>query len=219
VTITGSEDGTCVTEAGELPSLRMLCHDLIEPAATIRLLARAASTDLASESATRDRLRLIADEAAQIALICEHVLGAPEPGGGVRLDQFACGAVASARSWYPGLIDTVTEPVTVPADPATVIRILSNVLTNACRAAGPGGHVRLVVDEADGQARLSVADSGSGLGTTGPGAGYPGSPGRARLGLEIIGRLALGSGGTVRMGVSDLGGLAVTVCLPAERAR
>src|SRR5258707_8903594 len=60
-----------ITGSGELSSLRMLCHDLIEPAATIRLLARAASTDLASEPATQDRLRLIADEAAQIALICE----------------------------------------------------------------------------------------------------------------------------------------------------
>ena len=214
VAITGSEDGARVPEAAQLPSLRMLCHDLIEQAATIRLLARAAGTDLACETATRDRLRLIADEAIQITLICEHVLGVPDRGDTVRLDQFAAGAVASARSWYPGLIEAVTEPVIVRADPANVIRILTNTLSNACRAAGPGGHVRLVADEADGQVRLSVADSGCGLGEAGAG---PARPGRARLGLEIIGSLALGSGGTVRMGVSDLGGLAVTVCLPGER--
>lgn len=89
-----------------------------------------------------------------------------------------------------------------------VVRILGNILANACRAAGPAGRVRVVVDEANGQARLAIADSGNGL-------GQAVSSGRGGLGLGIIGALALNWGGSVHLGVSDLGGLAVTVLLPA----
>ena len=89
-----------------------------------------------------------------------------------------------------------------------MVRILGNILANACRAAGPSGRVRVIVDEAGDQARLAIADSGNGLGQAVPG-------GRAGLGLDIIGALALNYGGSVHLGVSDLGGLAVTVLLPA----
>jgi K+-sensing histidine kinase KdpD len=85
---------------------------------------------------------------------------------------------------------------------------LCNILTNACRAAGPDGRVAVAVDEVDGRARLTIADSGDGLG--GPAAG-----GRAGLGLEITGALVLKYSGSVHLGLSELGGLAVTVQLPA----
>jgi signal transduction histidine kinase len=185
---------------------KKLCHDLIEPAATIRLLARAAETDLPSEVMVRERLRLIAGEAAQITTVCEHVLGDPGGGSSIRLDQFASRAVDSARCWYPGSVDSVTEPVAAQADPATVIRILNNLLINACRAAGPGGRVRVTAERAGGRARLAVADSGHGLGSSGPG--------RRGLGLEIVAGLALGAEGTVQLSVGDLGGFAVAVHLP-----
>ena len=61
------------------------------------------------------------------------------------------------------------------AQTGDMVRILYNILTNACRAAGPAGRVRVLVDEADGQARLTIADSGSGL-------GHPVPSGRAGLG-------------------------------------
>jgi signal transduction histidine kinase len=90
------------------------------------------------------------------------------------------------------------------------VRILGNLLANACRAAGPAGRVRILVDEADGQARLAIADSGNGLGQP------TAQGGRTGLGLDIVGALALKYGGSVHLGVSDLGGLAVTVLLPAQ---
>ena len=192
-------------------SLRELCHDLMEPAATIRLLARAADTESAAKPQLRNCLRLMAAEARQITVICEHVLHQSERDAAVRLDVLAEDAVAIARERYRGMIDVVARPVMVLAHPGVVIRILSNLLTNACRAAGPDGRVRVLVDEADSQARLAVADSGHGLGQV--------AAGRARLGLEIIGTLALGSGGTVHMGVSDLGGLAVSVGLPCPQVQ
>jgi signal transduction histidine kinase len=186
-------------------SLRELCHDLIEPTATIRCLVRVADADSAQD--LRSRLGAIAVVAAQIAAICEQILGQPQPCPGVRLDLLAQDAAATARVRYAGEIDVTSQPVVVLARAGDIDRILFNVLTNACRAAGPMGRVGILVDQADGYARLAIADSGCGLGH-----GIPG--GHAGLGLEIIGALALNYGGSVHLGVADLGGLAVTVRLP-----
>jgi signal transduction histidine kinase len=187
-------------------SLREFCHDLIEPATTIRWLARAAVTD--AEPDLRDRLGTIALVASQIAAICEQVFDLPRRDGGMRLDMLADEVAASAQVRYVGVIDVVVQPATALAPAGDLVRILGNLLANACRAAGPAGRVRVIVDEADGQARLVIGDTGSGLGQAAPG-------GRAGLGLHIVGALARKHGGSVHLGVSDLGGLAVTVLLPA----
>jgi two-component system OmpR family sensor kinase len=187
--------------------LRELCHDLIEPTATIRWLVRAAVTESGQDQ--RNRLDAIAVAASQIAAICEDVLDWPRHGAGARLDVLAGDAAASAQVRYAGVIDVVAQPVTALAPAGDLVRILGNLLANACRAAGPAGRVRVLVDEADGQARLAIADTGNGL-------GQPAAGGRAGLGLEIVSALALKHGGSVHLDVSDLGGLAVTVLLPAQ---
>ena len=186
--------------------LRELCHDLIEPVASIKLLVEVTCLEAHPDPPVRDRLRLIADEAGRIGDICGQVLGQPRRIEMLRLDVLAAEAVASAQLRHGGVIESVIDPVTLYVHPAVIIRILNNLLTNACRAAGAGGRVRLLVAHDEGQARLTVADSGGGLGTA--------QTGRTSLGLEIIGGLALGCGGTVQMGTSDLGGLCVTVLLP-----
>jgi signal transduction histidine kinase len=186
-------------------SLRELCHDLIEPTATIRWLVRAAEAESGQD--LQNRLGAIAIAAGQIAAICEHILDGPQRYAGVRLDLIADDVGASAQVRYAGLIEVVSQPVTALAQPGDVVRILYNLMTNACRAAGPSGRVRVLIDESDGQARMTIADSGDGFSHPVPG-------GRAGLGLEIIGALALKYGGSVHLGVSDLGGLAVTVWLP-----
>jgi signal transduction histidine kinase len=182
-------------------SLRELCHDLIEPTATIRWLAHAAA---ASGEDLRDRLEAIAAAAGQIAAICGDILDPSPSCPSVRLDVIAAEVVASARVRYTGTIDVVSQPVTASMRTGDCIRILCNLLANACRAAGPGGRVVVTIGESDGRAWLTIADSGYGL-------GLPGVGGRAGLGLEIIGALALKYDGSVHLSVSELGGLAVTV--------
>jgi signal transduction histidine kinase len=130
-----------------------------------------------------------------------------------RLDELAEESAATARLRFGGAIEVITEPVLLTVHPAVVVRIFGNLLSNACRAAGDSGRVRVEVGRHAAMARLAVSDSGSGL--------QPGQAGlRARpsLGLEIIGSLALGCGGTVHLGGSDLGGLCVTVLLPYPAA-
>jgi signal transduction histidine kinase len=195
-----------VSSAAVGSTLRELCHDIIEPAATIRWLVRAADAEWGQDQ--KNRLGAIDVAAGQIAAICEHMLDRPQRCTGVHLDLLAADAVSSAQVRYAGTIDIVSQPVMALAGPGDIVRILCNLLTNACRAAGPAGRVRVRVDETGGQARVAIADSGNGLGHAVPG-------GRTGLGLDIIGALALKCGGSVHLGVSDLGGLAVTVRLPA----
>ena len=77
--------------------LREVCHDLIEPAAAIRWLVRAAATESGQD--LRNRLDAIAVAASQIAAICENVLDWPQGGTTARLDVLAVDAAAStARS-------------------------------------------------------------------------------------------------------------------------
>jgi signal transduction histidine kinase len=187
--------------------LRELCHDLIEPTATIKWLVRAAEAEPGEQ--LRDRLAAIAAAAGQIAAICEDILDPPRCRPCVRLDKIAAEAVVSARVRYDGVIDVVSQPVIAVIHNGDIIRILCNILANACRAAGPVGRITVEVNEADGQARLTIGDSGHGL----AGAAVAGRPG---LGLEIVGALALKYGGSLRLGTSGLGGLAVTVQVPAQ---
>src|ERR1700722_4575094 len=106
-------------------SLRELCHDLVEPAATIRWLVRAAEAESGEE--LRDRLAAIAPAAGPLAAICDAILDPPQCRPRVRLDQIAAEAVASARARYTGVIDIVSQPVNALVRTGDIIRILCNI--------------------------------------------------------------------------------------------
>jgi signal transduction histidine kinase len=204
----GGPDGAAV----EVPTLRELCHDLTMPAASIRLLVSAATRESDPDPALRARLRQIADEADRIVDICGYFLDPTRRTGPSELRMLAADAADSARSRYPGTIDVDAEAVMAAVHPVDVVRILANLLDNACRAAGPEGRVRLAVERGEERALVIVADSGPGFGD--------GDSGQASLGLGIVTALVRRNNGGLRMGTSDLGGLAVTVTLPlAVRAR
>jgi signal transduction histidine kinase len=195
----------------EMRALRELCHDLTMSAASIKLLAHVAATEPDLDRSMRIRLRQIADEAGKIAEICGYVVDQspdPRPTG---LDILADDVADGVRLQYLGVIEVAAEAVTVAAHPVVVTRILTNLLDNACRAAGPRGRVRLAVQRDGDQARLVVADSGRGFGHA--------KAGKASLGLEIVAALVRRSGGTLQMGTGELGGLAVTVTLPGANGR
>ena len=193
-----------------LRTLRQLCHDLTVPATSIKLLTQVAATESDPGPAMLARLRQICDEASRIAEICGYFLDQPRGDGPADLDLLAADAVDSARWRYAGTIDVAAETARVAAHPVVIIRVLTNLMDNACRAAGPAGRVRLTVTAGGDRATLVVADSGRGFGR--------GDPGRASLGLDIVAAMARSCGGTVEIGTSDLGGTAVTVTFPYEAA-
>jgi signal transduction histidine kinase len=204
VPVRGLPSGVAV----EVRTLRELCHDLTMPATSIRLLVSVATRESDPGPTLRARLRQIADEASRIADICGYVLDPTRRTGPSDLRMLAAEAADSARWRYPGTIDVVAEPVMAAAHPVDVVRILANLLDNACRAAGPEGRVRLAVERGEERALMLVADSGPGFGH--------GESGQASLGLGIVAALVRRNNGGLDMGTSDLGGLAVAVTLPLE---
>jgi signal transduction histidine kinase len=190
----------------EVRTLRELCHDLTVPATSIRLLVSVATRESDPEPLLKARLRQIADEADRIADICGYFLDPTRRTGPSDLRALAADAADGVRSHYPGTMVVTADAAMAAAHPVDVVRILANLLDNACRAAGPRGRVRLVVERDATRARLIVADSGRGFGR--------GESGRASLGLGIVAALVRRNGGGLQMDGSDLGGLAVAVTLP-----
>lgn len=188
-------------------SVLEMCHDLIAPAATINLLVKSVGLTAEVDPAVREQLQQIVGEAGRIAEICSYFLDRLPRKEALRLDALIGEVAEGARLRFGTDIDVATEPVTVQVHPAVAIRILTNLLDNACRAAGPSGVVQLVARPVDGWAMLAVSDSGPGLGH--------GTSGRASLGLDIVGALVLETGGTLELCVSEMGGLGVCVTLPS----
>jgi signal transduction histidine kinase len=201
----------------DLRTLRELSHDLTVPATAIKLLTQVAAAESDPGPAMLARLRQISDEASRIADICSYFLDQPADAGASPSDEgpadlhlLAAEAADSMRWRYSGVVTVSAEPITVTSHPVVVIRILNNLLDNACRAAGPGGRVQVTVRRDGVQARLVIADSGPGFGQA--------ESGKASLGLSIVAAMVRRGGGSLRMGASDLGGIAVTVTLPAAEA-
>jgi signal transduction histidine kinase len=199
--------------AMDLRTLRELCHDLTVPATAIKLLTQVAVAESDPGPAMLARLRQISDEASRIADICSYFLDQPGQTGAPPADErpaelhiLAAETADSMRWRYSGVITVTAEPVIVSAHPVVVVRILSNLLDNACRAAGPGGRVQVTVRRDGEQGRLVIADTGPGFGQA--------ESGKASLGLSIVAAMVRRGGGSLRMGASDLGGIAVTVGLP-----
>lgn len=198
----------------DLRTLRELCHDLTVPATAIKLLTQVAAAESDPGPAMLSRLRQISEEASRIADICSYFLDqpgdadAPPSGEGpADLNVLAAEAADSMRWRYSSAITVSADPVSVTAHPVVVVRILTNLLDNACRAAGPGGRVQVTVRRDGEQAKLVIADSGPGFGQA--------ESGKASLGLSIVAAMVRRGGGSLRMASSELGGIAVTVTLPS----
>nr|WP_197714492.1 hybrid sensor histidine kinase/response regulator [Altererythrobacter sp. B11] len=60
-------------------------------------------------------------------------------------------------------IDLPDAPLTLDADPARIIQIVSNLVGNAARYTPPGGEICVTVRDVDGCALIEVADNGIGI--------------------------------------------------------
>jgi signal transduction histidine kinase len=107
----------------------------------------------------------------------------------------------------------VLEPgpeVTVEASPALLWRVLTNVVDNAARAAGPYGRVGVTVSAAGDRAAVDVIDDGPGFGQ--------GPPGAASLGLGVVTTLLESCGGELEIRAPGPGGAHVRVMVPVRAA-
>ena len=96
------------------------------------------------------------------------------------------------------------------ASPVLLWRVLTNVVDNAARAAGPGGRVEISVAmlaEPPPRAVLEVLDNGPGFGH--------GPPGAASLGLGVVTSLLESCGGRLDVQAPAGGGALVRIVIPA----
>lgn len=117
--------------------------------------------------------------------------------------------VAVARLTWPGQV-TVTppgEPVRCRLHPVLLRRVISNVLSNAMRAAGPHGSVTIQTRRYQDMAMLSIRDTGPGFGKIPKGFG---------IGLREVARIIAGNGGRMELGNTAGGGVCVSFWLPGE---
>ena len=147
------------------------------------------------------------------------------------LREVAETALESARAAHAGVrfVSTLPEgPVTVEADRARLLQVLTNLLQNAARYGPAGGEVRLIVDVDGDDACVAVEDEGPGVP---PGERARifekfyrtgGAQMRAKkglgLGLTIARDLVLAHGGRIRVEDAATGGARFVVALPRVEA-
>jgi two-component system OmpR family sensor kinase len=134
-------------------------HELRTPLTALRgnveYIARHGTTPevLADLEQDAERLATLADDL--LALSREEAAGTPQEI--VSLDELALEAAG-------GRIDAVASgPVRVRGDRAALERALANLVQNALRHGPEDGRITVSAENADGLARLSVADEGEGL--------------------------------------------------------
>jgi signal transduction histidine kinase len=193
------------------PRIREICHDMRQPIAAVLALADAALTGPRLPDVTRSQLEQISTLAQSLADVVNHWLRADEQvDEAVRLTdlvRLADEAVAAERVTFEGTLTLLppAEPVLLHVNPVDMRRVISNVLGNATRAAGPAGQVTVEVSCDSGLAQLAVEDSGPGLGHL---------PEGTRLGWGIVAQILARCGGSIEYGEGALGGMRACFWLP-----
>jgi two-component system sensor histidine kinase QseC len=126
----------------------------------------------------------------------------------VRVDQLAEIAARRAQVVSSCEIDVRAERAVVSVSEIDFHRLLTNLLDNACRAAGPSGRVSVEVLQEGPSIVLHVSDSGPGFGAF---------VARDGVGLSIVEAVTRGLGGRITFGRSALGGVRVSVELPRSQ--
>lgn len=204
--------------------LRETCHDMRQPVASVFALAAAALAEPGLPAVARGRLEQIVGQTEWLADMIHSFLHdarheeANEAGETdfAETDDVAARSdvvrtvneiIAVGRLTWPGDVEVVSPatPVRCTLHPVLLRRIVSNVLSNATRAAGPSGVVTVQIRRRKGLATLVVEDSGPGFGKIPSGVG---------LGLSVVARHVVRHGGRMECGRSAGGGARVSLWLP-----
>lgn len=194
-------------------AIRGLLHDLGHEMATLSYLVEAVRGDPALPASSAERIELISGEVTRlIDLVSTEMLDEPLPGGEDTVDVRALANQMAQLANAAQMAKVVVVPgpeVRIDVNPTLVWRVLSNVVGNASRAAGPEGRVEVMITGTGG-AVIEVTDDGPGFGNS--------APGLASLGLRVVTSLLSSCGGTLAVQSPDSGGTRVRMVLPGRRA-
>jgi signal transduction histidine kinase len=196
-------------------------HELRTPLSVIRAEADLALAGPRQSAEYRDTLNRIRGESERLRQLVDDMLWLarfdshpPVPDEGpVDLATLAQASADRFRSVGPSVEADITGgPALVSAPSEWLDRLAGVLLDNACRYAGPGGHVRISVAATGGRVTLAVEDSGPGI----PADQRPQLFDRfsratehssgAGLGLAIGDSIVRSTGGRWDVGESPLGG-------------
>jgi signal transduction histidine kinase len=186
---------------------RGLLHDLGHQLMTLSLLAESVRRDDDIPAESRRRIELVKQEVVRaLDMITDYLAGEdPRPAaiGSDRLDirDLAGQSAKLAELAYGARVELLPgRPVIVRIRPAVAWRVLSNLVDNAARSAGPGGRVQVSVRQ--------EIDTNGGYGGSPPRAsngGYGGSSPRANTVIEVLDDgqgIGRAPGGMAGMGLS-----------------
>ena len=153
--------------------LAMLAHELRNPLGAISNAVRVLElTHAEGEPATRAH-EVIARQVGHFSHLINDLLDVERVvSGKVRLNQQPLDMAEAVRrsvATFTGdaqvdrHITVTTEPVWVDGDAVRLEQVLTNIVTNAVKYTPPGGRIRVVLRADDGDAVLSVEDSGFGI--------------------------------------------------------
>ena len=184
-------------------------HDARQSIATILTLVAVTRHEVGDPCLALRRLDQVADQARALAGLLEDP-GATSPGVvATDVGSVAESTVDGVAAGYVGTVRLESAPhAWVALSPASLRRVVSNLLCNAMRAAGDDGVVHARVLASDGMVTVAVEDDGPGFGRL---------PVIHGIGLRSVTRLVRRAGGRLDVGRSPLGGALVRVTLPAVR--
>jgi two-component system sensor histidine kinase KdpD len=221
--------------------LASVSHDLRTPLATIRATAGSLADDEIelSDAERRAAAQAIDREAERLNRLVGDLLDMSRIQAGalvpqievLPLDEVVAPVVDRLwpqRSTSRPSIDIPADLPSVRADPVLLDQVVANLLENAAKHSGDGAPIRISAVGDDAAVRLVVEDGGPGVPDEALHSLFDrfhrvARSDRARpgfgLGLAVVRGLVEAMGGAVTAGRSTLGGLAVTVSLPADPVR
>ena len=194
-------------------AIRGLLHDLGHEMTTLSYLIEAVRGDPDLPASSASRLDLISREVARLLdLVASETLSTPPDGmaGSVDVRALACQMAQLTTAAQKAKVFVIPGPeVRIHVNPTLLWRVLSNVIDNAARAAGPDGRVDVAIRNV-GDTVIEVTDDGPGFGNI--------TPGVASLGLRVVTSLLRSCGGTLAVQSPEAGGTRVRMVLPGQRA-
>ena len=185
-------------------------------------------------------LESIARNGRRLILLCDDLLtlsgldsgAAHWERGAVELTAIIPGAEDSVRAQLAGrdlklVLSSADEPVPVLGDKGQLERVLTNLLSNAIKFTEDGGRIEASITARDGEAVLTVTDSGIGIPEAEQGGLFQrffrSSTAQERaiqgtgLGLSIVAAIVAAHGGRIDVRSGHLEGTTFTVRLPLAR--
>ena len=156
--------------------LAMLSHELRNPLAPMRNAMEILGRAEHDSPEARAAMSMLRRQVGQMVRLIDDLLDVSRISRGkielrrdrVPLETIVEHAIEAARPPCDELeqalsLEMPTEPLYVDGDPARLVQILGNLLSNACKFTARGGRIRLVVEREDDHAVLHVIDNGIGI--------------------------------------------------------